>query len=323
MSTMPVVTLATWSGAPELSDDERELPAALRARGIDARVRAWDDPTVDWEDAGIVVVRGVRDYAQKLDQFRAWTRSLRRVLNHPDVMEWNTDKHYLLELEKRGMPIIPTTWLEPEVGYSKHQIHSRIPAHGDFVIKPAVGSGGRGTGRYTSTHAASRQEAILHADRQLSKGRTVMIQRYLEQIEQQGEISLIYFNGLSQHMVVKQPMLHTSFRSVDDVQEEVASAREASEEEWRWGEQIRRAIHSYIKDRLGRDEQLLYCRVDLVRDGNGGFYAMEVSLIDGSLYLGAVDGALDNFADAIAVGGGGGGGGPPPGDGVTRTPRPW
>ncbi|MGC5616008.1 ATP-grasp domain-containing protein [Georgenia sp. Z1491] len=301
MSTTPVVTLATWSGAPELSDDERELPAALRARGIDVRVRVWDDPTVDWSEAGLVVVRGVRDYAQKLDQFLTWTKSLHRVLNHPDVMEWNTDKHYLLELEKRGMPIIPTQWLEPDVGYSKHQIHTRMPADGDFVVKPAVSSGGRGTGRYTSTDAASRQEAILHVDRQLRKGRTVMVQRYLDQIDREGEISLIYFNGLSEHMVVKEPMLHPSFRSVDDVHEEVASSREASEEEWRWGERIRRAIHGYIKDRLGRDEQLLYCRVDLVRDGKGGFYVMEISLIDGSLYLGAVDDGLEAFADAIAV----------------------
>ncbi|MGO1173124.1 MAG: glutathione synthetase, partial [Actinomycetaceae bacterium] len=68
MSTTPVVTLATWSGAPELSDDERGLPEALRARGIDVRVRVWDDPTVDWADAGLVVVRGVRDYAQNLEQ---------------------------------------------------------------------------------------------------------------------------------------------------------------------------------------------------------------------------------------------------------------
>ena len=41
--------------------------------------------------------------------------------------------------------------------------------------------------------------------------------------------------------------------------------------------------------------------MDLVRDGKGGFYVMEISLIDGSLYLGAVDGALEAFADAIAV----------------------
>ena len=58
--------------------------------------------------------------------------------------------------------MIPTTWLEPEAGYSKHQVHMRFPAHGDFVVKPAVSSGGRGTGRYTATDAASRSAPEDH-----------------------------------------------------------------------------------------------------------------------------------------------------------------
>ena len=75
----------------------------------------------------------------------------------------------------------------------------------------------------------------------------------------------------------------------------------ATEDEWRWGEQIRKALHGYIKDRMGRDEQLLFNRVDVVEDGEGGFYVMEISLIDGKLYLKDVPEALDMFADAITV----------------------
>lgn len=301
MATNPVVTLATWEGAPDLDPDEKGLPDALRERGVEPRVRVWDDPNVDWSDAGIVVVRQVRDYAQKLDKFHEWIQHVPRILNHRDVNLWNTDKHYLIELEKRGLPTIPTMWLEPDQNFSKHQIHTRIPAYGDFVVKPAVSSGGRGTGRYTSTHAQSRTEAIKHVERQLGKGRSVMVQRYVEEIEREGEVSLIYFNGLASHVVRKEPMLHESFRSVDAVHEEVVESKEASAQEWIWGEQIRKALHGYIKDRLGRDEQLLFNRVDIVRDGKGGFYVMEISLIDGSLYLSSDEDNLDAFADAIAV----------------------
>ena len=127
-----------------------------------------------------------------------------------------------------------------------------------------------------------------------------MVQRYLEEVDRRGELSLVYFNGVLSHAVEKAPMLHPSFRSVDEVHEEIVTAREPSEQEWLWGERVRKAIHALIKERSGRDIQLLFNRVDVVADGRGGFYLMEVSLIDAGLYLGSTPDALDNFADAIA-----------------------
>nr|WP_239538989.1 glutathione synthetase [Arcanobacterium pluranimalium] len=300
----PIVTLATSSQFPNLDPDEQGLPDALRERGIEPRIAVWDDPSVDWNDAGVVVVRSVRDYALNRQKFIDWARSVPRILNSAETMAWNTDKHYLQSLAKRGLPTIPTIWLEPEQNLSKQQIHSRFPASGDFVVKPTVSSGGRGTGRYTSTDAASRSEAIEHAMYELSEGRSVMVQRYLDVIDRQGETSLIYLNGLASYQVEKEPMLHPRFRSAKDshVVDEVAHLADASEETWRWGEEIRKALHGYIKDVTGRDELLLFNRVDIVRgdeQSDSEFYVMEVSLIDGSLYLGSDDDLVGRFADAI------------------------
>ena len=300
--TKPIVTLATSADFPNLDEDDRGLPDALRERGIEPRVAIWDDPAVNWDDAGVVVMRSVRDYATK-DKYAAfleWARSLSRVANHSDVVTWNSDKHYLGRLADLGVPMIPTTWLEPTAGLSKHQVHTRFPAQGDFVVKPAISSGGRGTGRYTSTHAGSRSQAINDAMHHLRHGRSVMVQRYLQQVDRGGEISLVYFNGVLSHAVDKAPMLHPRFRSTDEVHEEVVTAREPSEQEWLWGERVRKAIPGLIKEHAGRDIQLLFNRVDMVGDGQGGFYLMEVSLIDAGLYLGSTPDALDNFADAIA-----------------------
>ena len=300
--TKPIVTLATSADFPNLDEDDCGLPDALRERGIEPRVAIWDDPAVNWDDAGVVVMRSVRDYATK-DKYAAfleWARSLSRVANHSDVVTWNSDKHYLGRLADLGVPMIPTTWLEPTAGLSKHQVHTRFPAQGDFVVKPAISSGGRGTGRYTSTHAGSRSQAINDAMHHLRHGRSVMGQRYLQQVDRGGEISLVYFNGILSHAVDKAPMLHPRFRSTDEVHEEVVTAREPSEQEWLWGERVRKAIHGLIKEHAGRDIQLLFNRVDMVGDGQGGFYLMEVSLIDAGLYLGSTPDALDNFADAIA-----------------------
>ncbi|WP_103062235.1 ATP-grasp domain-containing protein [Actinomyces qiguomingii] len=298
----PIVTLATSVDYADLDEDDRGLPDALRERGIEPRVAVWNDPDVDWENAGVVVLRSVRDYAKNRNyaDFLAWAHAQGRLLNHADVVDWNSDKHYLKRMAELGVPMIPTTWLEPEAGYSKHQVHTRFPAHGDFVVKPAVSSGGRGTGRYTATDAKSRADAINDTMHHLGRGRSVMVQRYLEEVDRKGELSLVYFNGVLSHAVEKAPMLHPSFRSVDEVHEEIVTAREPSEQEWLWGERVRKAIHTIIKERSGRDMQLLFNRVDVVGDGEGGFYLMEVSLIDAGLYLGSAPAALDNFADAIA-----------------------
>lgn len=300
----PIVTLVTAAAFPELDSDEAGLPDALRERGIEPRIAVWNDPSVDWSNAGTVVVRSVRDYAPNRLEFIEWAKSVPRLLNPASVIEWNTDKHYLKELAKRGMPTIDTMWLEPSQNLSRHQVHTRMPAYGDFVIKPAISSGGRGTGRYTSTDGTSRMNAISDAIHHLEKGRTVMVQRYHQEVDHSGEVSLIYLNGLPSYMVKKEPMLHPRFRGGNTVQEEIAHSKQATEDEWRWGERIRKALHSYIKDTSGRDEQLLFNRVDIVRGGPNDeeeFYVMEISLIDGSLYLSADESNLEKFADAIAV----------------------
>ena len=145
-------------------------------------------------------------------------------------------------------------------------------------------------------HELGINDAMHH----LGRGRTVMVQRYLEEVDRKGEFSLVYFNGVLSHAVEKAPMLHPSFRSTDEVHEEIVTAREPDERQWLWGEKVRKAIHGLIKERSGRDIQLLFNRVDVVADGRGGFYLMEVSLIDAGLYLSSAPEALGNFADAIA-----------------------
>lgn len=301
----PIVTLVTCSDLPNLDEDDAGLTDALRERGLEPRIAVWNDPSVDWGKSDLTVLRSVRDYAKHRQEFIAWAHSVPRLLNQASIIDWNSDKHYLIELEARGLPTIPTTWLEADRQYSKHQVHTRFPAHGDFVVKPAVSSGGRGTGRYTATDAYSRSEAIRHAQEELAEGNTVMVQRYLKEIDRSGEISLIYLNGIPAYRVEKQAMLHPSFQAGDEIQEEtIVATTGVAEEEWRWGEQIRQALHGYIADRAGRDELLLFNRVDLVRGGEGDpneFYVMEVSLIDGSLYLQADPEHMKKFADAIAM----------------------
>ncbi len=95
---------------PDLSDDLRGLKEALTALGVDVRIAVWDDPEVDWEEAGLCVVLTITDYADRPDEFFRWADTVPRILNDARVLRWNSDKHYLVELARRGVPTIKTTW---------------------------------------------------------------------------------------------------------------------------------------------------------------------------------------------------------------------
>lgn len=301
MTMKPKVTLVTSSAMPHLYRGEEGILDALAERGCDPQIKVWNDPEVDWSQAGMVVVRSVSDYPLQRDAFLEWSKRVPRILNHPDILEWNSHKTYLRSLAKRGLPTIPTIWLEPEQKLSKHQIHTRFPASGEFIVKPAVSSGVRDIGRYTTVSTQQRQAAITQVRNLLDEGRAVMLQRYVEEIDTHGEISLVFFNGLVSHAVEKRAVLHPASVTEATMHEAVVTAEPADTVAWQWGEKIRQVLHAYVRERLGRDEQFLFNRVDIVPDGRGSFLVMEVSLVDADLYLGATPDALGNFADAIAV----------------------
>ena len=94
------VLLATCADLPARRARCEALDAALAARGDRPRVGVWDDASVDWAAADLVVVRSTWDYVDRAGEFLDWTRSLdqSRLLNGADVFAWNHDKAYLADL---------------------------------------------------------------------------------------------------------------------------------------------------------------------------------------------------------------------------------
>lgn len=84
--------------------DDAGLVAALRRRGLHARWLSWDDP--ETLGADLVILRGVRDWAGRREEFLAWTRQVRHLLNAPDVIAWNADPRYLSDLQYAGVPTV-------------------------------------------------------------------------------------------------------------------------------------------------------------------------------------------------------------------------
>ena len=148
----PKIVLA---GCPKLIEgdgDDNGLVAALRNRGLNARWLSWDDPAK--LKADLVIMSATRDYIDRLDEFLAWAAAVPNLLNSPDVVAWNTDKHYLHDLAVAGVPVLESEFFEPD-----QTVH--LPS-GEVVVKPAVGAGSVGAQRFTD-HCLARHSLTRHS----------------------------------------------------------------------------------------------------------------------------------------------------------------
>ena len=173
------------------------------------------------------------------------------------MVGWNIDKTYLRDLEKAGLPIVPTIWLDPERNHDSRAIHTRFPAFGDFVIKPTVSAGARDTGRYDAGVTQQRSLAITHAKNLLSVGRRVMIQRYLRNVDTAGETALVFIDGAVQPRGPQgraARRARTGEEPADELyRQETMTAREASDAEREVGERVVAALpDARARARTGR-----------------------------------------------------------------------
>ena len=131
----PRIVLA---GSP--GGDDADLVAALRKRGLHARWLSWDDPAT--VDADLVILRAGTDYADRLDEFLAWTRRVPNLLNAPDIVAWNAGRHYLRDLRKAGVSTRgrrPSTSGAPTAlvflgGTQSHAFTRKSPVDADFEL---------------------------------------------------------------------------------------------------------------------------------------------------------------------------------------------
>jgi hypothetical protein len=115
-----------------------------------------------------------------------------------------------------------------------------------------------------------------------------MLQPFERGIVEEGEFSMMYFNGAHSHSILKRPQAG-DFR----VQEEYGSTIRVVAPE-----PALLAAGDAAIAAVGR--KLLYARVDFVRSDDT-FRLMELELVEPAFYLRTEAGAADRFADAVAA----------------------
>ncbi len=295
--TSPRIALVTARAARGLDEDLPPAVEAFERAGVEVTVVDWDDAGVDWSAYDIAVLRSTWDYTQRLDEFLAWVEraaAATTLLNPPDIVRWNTDKHYLGELAARGIAIVPSAFVEPGEDAAAALVRF-IDAHGrgdpafEFVVKPCVGAGSRDAQR----HGAERPDAALaHLQALLAAGRSALLQPYLARVDEHGETALLWFNGEFSHAIRKGPLLRRDEAATRALfAAEHITARVPDPAELALARETLAAIPA--------GEPLLYARVDLIQDADGNPCLLELELSEPSLFFGHGAGSADRFAAAV------------------------
>jgi glutathione synthase/RimK-type ligase-like ATP-grasp enzyme len=281
---MPDVRLVTTTNLPVPDTDMPLVVDALRARGATVAIDDWRDAAVDWSDAPVTVVRSPWDYVDHLTDFLAWVdraEPVTNLWNPATILRWNTHKSYLLDLGARGAPVVPTVMLTQGGAASLDGI-ADAQGWNALVVKPAVGVGGEGAGRFDVGDPAGQ----AHLDALLVRG-DVLVQQFAEAIVTDGECSVVVFDGVVSHALRKQAgpgefRIHEEHGGRTDACTPTAGQVELAERLWR-----------------ALPAPALYARMDMVQLA-GQWHVLEVEATEPSLFLDRVPAAAtDRLAEAV------------------------
>jgi glutathione synthase/RimK-type ligase-like ATP-grasp enzyme len=272
------LALVSARAARALDEDMPPLLAACMDAGVAAEIVDWDDGTVEWERYDAALLRSAWDYTERLSEFLAWverTACLTTLLNSAAVVRWNSDKHYLGELARQDLPIVPSSFCEP--GAEAARVLEELLArhgHAELVVKPAVGAGSRDTRRHARTAV---DDILAHMQALLNKRRSVLLQPYLASVDRDGETALIYIDGAFSHAIRKGPLLPSGAPAT-------AALFAPEQITTRIGGADERAVAERVLGALPFP-QLLYARIDLIRGEGGEPRLLELELTEPSLFF--------------------------------------
>lgn len=281
MSVSPIhrLAIATSVIIPGIHPDDAHLAVSLQRLGIEPTPCVWNDPAVDWSQFDAVLMRTTWDYFHHYEAFRLWLDRLPvPTINNRELLCWNSDKRYLLDLASKGVDIIPTQ-LVPASQLPKTLA---VMAVQEVVVKPTVS----GTAMHT-VRGRTDDATFKHAVAQLPLEFDYLVQPYLPEVVRDGEWSLLFFEGEYSHAVIKRPATG-DYR----VQSEFGGTAEAVEPDEALIASAKRALAAVAA--MGHTD-VAYARVDGVIS-QGRFLLMELEMIEPLLHFEGRGEAAERFA---------------------------
>ncbi len=244
------------------------LRAGLVGSGVGVVDIDWRAPLSELSAFPLALLGTAWDYTNHLPQFLAQLEALEAagvtVCNPANVVRWNADKRYLAALADAGAVSIPTLWHD---NAGETEVAAAFAHFGTdrVVVKRCVGAGAVGQFSF------AKGDEVLSGWRM---GQSAMIQPFLPAIQQEGEYSFIFIDGVFSHTLLKQAA------AGDYRIQSLYGGRETA---------ITPATHdidaaSGIMAMLPFAQAPLYARIDMVRGLDGVLAVIEAELIEPFLY---------------------------------------
>ncbi|MFV7236301.1 ATP-grasp domain-containing protein [Flavobacterium sp. ZB4R12] len=278
------IAILTCKKLPDLNPEDQKIIPALAKYNIEAKAVIWSDKTINWTDFDYLIFRNTWDYFEKETEFNIWLDQIEKsgikTLNPIEVIKQNKHKFYLREMEKQGITILPTVFIDKTDNLN---LGERIPSHWKkAVIKPAFSAGSY----LTEVFEISDIPKINEQYKGIASEKELLLQEFMPQIQTLGETSFIFFNKKFSHAVNKKPV-DGDFR----VQSLFGGKYNLVQPSQELIEKAQKIVHTF-------PENLLYARVDGIVI-NDVLYLMEIECIEPDLYFNLSEGSLERFVAAI------------------------
>ncbi|NVJ85394.1 MAG: hypothetical protein HWE15_03765 [Algoriphagus sp.] len=251
-------------------DDDLVHPF-LKSLGWEIKNIPWNQDT-NWETFDLVVIRSPWDYQQHLEEFIKVLEKIEKsravLLNPFDIVKWNIHKNYLFELEEKGVELVPTIRFSTLSAAQLEEAFNQFESQ-EIIVKPLVGANADDTFRLQKSVPTDWEKAIKVF--QFKEG---MIQPFMDAIVEEGEFSLMYFQGHLSHSILK-TVGAGDFRVQEEHGGGVIAIESPESSILAAGEKAMAAL----------PQKPFYARVDLVRTPKNTFALMELELIEPCLYF--------------------------------------
>jgi glutathione synthase/RimK-type ligase-like ATP-grasp enzyme len=266
-------------------DEDMLIQKALEKEGLNVYRTNWDNTDFDWSSTEYVLFRTTWDYFDRFDEFSIWLEQVSKqakLINSKEQIYWNIDKHYLQDLESRGVRIPNTLFIEKGETSSLSSIASRTDWQ-EFILKPVISGAARHTYRF-KRGTCDKLESIFQ---ELIMEESMMLQEFQENIIDKGEVSFMVFGGKYSHAILKKAKVG-DFRVQDDfggtIEHYIASKEEI--------EFIENCIQA-------TDPIPVYARVDVMWNNQDELCLGELELIEPELWLRMNTESSSKFAKSI------------------------
>lgn len=270
-------------------EEDNVLVEAFKKAGYTCKRIGWDEKNVDWSEIKVAIIKTTWNYFDKIIEFRKWLRKVSKhcvLLNSCNMVLWNMDKTYLLELKQMGIDIPKTSLLDDQNKFSPEYWDEQFGNKG-IIVKPTISGGAKDTFYLKSPYDKDQMKLVHKA----IQSQDMLVQEFLQSIVEIGEVSLVYIDGKFTHGRLKKPK-SKDFR-VQPYYGGTLDNYQPSPAEIAFGEKLLEACQSI-------HEIPMYARIDICYGDQGEILLMELEVIEPQLWYPQEPNAVDVLVSGVS-----------------------